>query len=69
MRAGVHRKDGRFATGVFHLWHPWNDRAQLSANRKRLDETISSTRVAALRGLSTLAAEDEIAAHSSVAQR
>src|SRR5262245_48746678 len=22
IRAGVHRKDGRFATGVLHLWHP-----------------------------------------------
>lgn len=69
MRAGVHRKDGRFATGVFHLWHPWNDRAQVSANRKRLDETISSRRVAPLRGLSALAAENEIAAHSSMAQQ
>jgi glycosyltransferase involved in cell wall biosynthesis len=69
MRAGLRRKDGRFATGVFHLWHPWNDRAQVSANRKRLDETISSARVAPLRGLSALAAEEEIAAHSSMAQQ
>ena len=69
MRAGVRRKDGRFATGVFHLWHPWNDRAQLSANRERLDETIASTRTAALRGLSALATEEEMSAHSSMAQR
>jgi hypothetical protein len=69
MRAGVRRKDGRFATGVFHLWHPWNDRAQVSANRKRLDETIGSTRVAALHGLSALAAEDELPARSSMAQQ
>jgi glycosyltransferase involved in cell wall biosynthesis len=67
MRAGVRRKDGRFATGVFHLWHPWNDRAQMSANRERLDETIGSTRVAALRGLS--ATEDDMSAHSSLAQQ
>jgi glycosyltransferase involved in cell wall biosynthesis len=69
MRAGVRRKDGRFATGVFHLWHPWNGRAQVSVNRDRLDETIRSTRVAALRGLSALAAEDEMSAHSSMAQQ
>jgi glycosyltransferase involved in cell wall biosynthesis len=69
MRAGVRRKDGRFATGVFHLWHPWNDRAQMSTNRKRLDETISGTRVAALRGLSALAADDDMSAHSPMAQQ
>jgi len=69
MRAGVCRKDGRSATGVFHLWHPLNDRAQLSANRERLDENIASTRTAALRGLSALATEDEMSAHSSMAQR
>ena len=68
-RAGVRRKDGRFATGVFHLWHPWNDRAQVSANRQRLDETISSTRVSALSGLSALAADDDMSAHPSVAQQ
>jgi len=69
MRAGVRRKDGRFATGVFHLWHPWNDRAQISANRQRLDETISSSRVGALSGLSALAADDDMSAHRSVAQQ
>ena len=69
MRAGVRRKDGRFATGVFHLWHPWNDRAQVSANRQRLDQTINSSRVAASRGLSALGAEDDMPAPSSMAQR
>ena len=69
MRAGVRRKDGRFATGVFHLWHPWNDRTQESANHKRLQETISSNRVGALRGLSALAADDDMSAHSSMAQQ
>ena len=33
LHAGVRRKDGRFATGVIHLWHPEADRAQLAANR------------------------------------
>ena len=36
--AGVRRKDGRFATGVIHLWHGQEDRAQLSANDARLDD-------------------------------
>ena len=38
LHAGVRRKDGRFATGVLHLWHPHNDRSQLPANQPRLDE-------------------------------
>jgi hypothetical protein len=41
----------------------------MSANRERLDETIGSSRVAALRGLSALAAEDEISPHSSMVQQ
>ena len=28
LRAGVRRKDGRFATGVIHLWHPEADRGE-----------------------------------------
>jgi glycosyltransferase involved in cell wall biosynthesis len=56
IRAGVRRKDGRFATGVLHLWHPENDRAALPDNRRRLDEVIAAKRVRAIRGLSALAA-------------
>ncbi len=54
LRAGVRRKDGRFATGVLHLWHPPNDRSQLPMNQSRLDEVIGGSRVRALRGLSAL---------------
>jgi glycosyltransferase involved in cell wall biosynthesis len=54
MRSGVHRKDGRFATGVLHLWHPENDRTQLLENEKRLEMVLRSDRVAAERGLSAL---------------
>jgi glycosyltransferase involved in cell wall biosynthesis len=50
---GVQRKDGRFATGVLHLWHAQNDRSQLAANRARLDAVIGGDRVRALRGLSS----------------
>ena len=55
IHAGVRRKDGRFATGVFHLWHQENDRTRLSDNQARLDDVMRSNRVRALRGLSTLA--------------
>ncbi len=51
--AGVQRKDGRFATGVLHLWHAQKDRSQLAANRARLDAVIGGDRVRALRGLSS----------------
>jgi glycosyltransferase involved in cell wall biosynthesis len=54
IRAGVKRKDGRFATGVLHLWHPEADRSQLAAHRAKLDELLRSNRVRALRGLSAL---------------
>jgi glycosyltransferase involved in cell wall biosynthesis len=54
IRAGVLRKDGRFATGVLHLWHKDADRSQLAANRAKLDELLRNDRVRALRGLSAL---------------
>ena len=52
--AGIRRKEGRFATGVLHLWHPPNDRSRLSANEAKLSEAILTDRVRALRGLSSL---------------
>jgi glycosyltransferase involved in cell wall biosynthesis len=54
MRAGVRRKDGRFATGVLHLWHPEADRSQLAANEERLAEVLAGDRIAARQGLSAL---------------
>jgi glycosyltransferase involved in cell wall biosynthesis len=55
IHAGVKRKDGRFATGVLHLWHPDSDRGRLPANRARLDNVIASDRVRAERGMSWIA--------------
>jgi glycosyltransferase involved in cell wall biosynthesis len=52
IRAGVRRKDGRFATGVLHLWHPEADRSSLAENDRQLDEVLHSDRIAARRGLS-----------------
>lgn len=65
LHAGVRRKDGRFATGVLHLWHVQNDRSQLPVNRTRLDEVLSGTRVRALRGLSLLGHDAEPATRES----
>ena len=57
IRAGVRRKDGRFATGVLHLWHPEADRSRFAANKTQLAELITSDRVRAVSGLSSLARE------------
>ncbi|MGZ3411775.1 MAG: glycosyltransferase family 2 protein [Xanthobacteraceae bacterium] len=59
VRAGIHRKDGRFATAVLHLWHEEADRKRLSANDRQLDELLASDRTRALQGLSHVVAEIE----------
>jgi glycosyltransferase involved in cell wall biosynthesis len=42
LRAGIRRKDGRFATGVVHLWHEPNDRMSLKENLARLQALAAS---------------------------
>jgi glycosyltransferase involved in cell wall biosynthesis len=61
IHAGVRRKDGRCATGVFHLWHPANDRARLAENQALLDAVMRGDRIRALRGLSAL---DAVPSHA-----
>jgi glycosyltransferase involved in cell wall biosynthesis len=56
LHAGVRRKDGIFATGVLHLWHPEADRSQLSENERKLVEIVAGDRIRAQRGLSSLRA-------------
>jgi hypothetical protein len=56
LHCGLRRKDGRFATGVIHLWHGQADRAQLAANDARLDAVLRSDHTRAQRGLSALCA-------------
>jgi hypothetical protein len=51
LHAGVRRKDGAFATGVLHLWHPEADRSRLADNEQRLAHVIESQRVRAERGM------------------
>jgi glycosyltransferase involved in cell wall biosynthesis len=57
---GVRRKDGRFATGVLHLWHPPADRSALPDNERRLSEIITGGRIRAQRGLSALSDDPKI---------
>jgi glycosyltransferase involved in cell wall biosynthesis len=62
MRASVRRKDGNFATGVIHLWHPESDRSFLPENERRLDEVERAARVRATQGLSRIGHAAESAA-------
>ena len=57
IRSGVRRKDGRFATGVLHLWHPESERSRLSENQAKLDHILQCDRLRAERGLSALEVE------------
>ncbi len=54
LRAGVKRKDGVFATGVLHLWHPEADRGALGDNERKLTNVIAGGNIRARRGLSAL---------------
>ncbi|MET0278690.1 MAG: glycosyltransferase family 2 protein [Pseudorhodoplanes sp.] len=57
LHAGVRRKDGVFATGVLHLWHPSADRSWLPDNDRKLEDVISDGRIKAQRGLSAMREE------------
>ncbi len=54
LHAGVRRKDGVFATGVLHLWHPEADRSRLAENERKLSDIVAGDRIRARRGLSAL---------------
>jgi hypothetical protein len=54
INAGIRRKDGVFATGVLHLWHPEADRSHLPENERKLQEARRTRRVCARQGLSAL---------------
>jgi glycosyltransferase involved in cell wall biosynthesis/GT2 family glycosyltransferase len=63
LRSGINRKDGRFSTGVFHLWHPLADPSLLSANQMLLDAIQHTDRIASVTGMSSLKGGAE--AHSA----
>jgi glycosyltransferase involved in cell wall biosynthesis len=59
IRAGVLRKDGRFATGVLHLWHREADRSRLPDNDRLFDTVLNGDRIRAQRGLSMVCAQGD----------
>ena len=69
LHAGLRRKDGNFATGVLHLWHPEADRSYLLENQRRLDEIEASDRLRAIEGMSGLEALQQAAAPTIRANR
>jgi GT2 family glycosyltransferase len=69
IHAGARRKDGRFATGVLHLWHPQSDRSKFAANRATLDAVIGGDQVRASRGMSLLAGEIDPPGRADVVRR
>ena len=48
---GVHRKNGFWATEVYHLWHRENQRDRESVNRLKVLERIQTRLVVAEKGL------------------
>lgn len=61
LKAGVRRKDGAYATGVLHLWHAENPRAQEPDNWQRLQARQRDDVVRAARGLAQVGAQDRAA--------
>ena len=57
LHAGVRRKDGNFATGVLHLWHPAADRSALPVNDRKLEQVRGEKRIKARLGMSSLRRE------------
>lgn len=51
--AGVMRKDGAYATEVFHLWHKENARDQETSNRATVLQRAADRTVLAVKGLRT----------------
>ena len=51
MNAGIYRKDGRYGTGVMHLWHPVADRSREDHNRQLLRMVVESRATRAVEGL------------------
>lgn len=42
INAGVFRKEGRYSTAVFHLWHPQAERTALETNNQLLEKSINN---------------------------
>lgn len=51
LHAGVRHKSARFATPLFHLWHPEYERGGLARNRLRLDALLATHDTRASNGI------------------
>jgi glycosyltransferase involved in cell wall biosynthesis len=58
LHAGASRKDGRFATGVLHLWHVEVDRSRFADNQRQLEAVLACKRTRAQRGVSWLVEQE-----------
>lgn len=54
--AGVNRKDGAFATEVFHLWHREAKRDQATSNKRLVMERAANKTILATQGLNSRSA-------------
>lgn len=45
LQAGIKHKSGRFAVGVFHLWHPENTRQNTSQNWQRFCDRLETLKL------------------------
>ena len=52
INAGVHRKEGRHAVPVVHLWHPFADRTHFDRNDALMKEVLESGAARARCGIS-----------------
>ncbi|WP_297389054.1 glycosyltransferase family 2 protein [Acidiferrobacter sp.] len=57
LRSGCHRRSGRFAAPLLHLWHRENSRTYFERNEARLAMCLESTEIRARRGLNEHGAE------------
>lgn len=51
INSGILRKDGRYATGVIHLWHEHVDRGRREHNRELVNAVLQSGATQAVKGL------------------
>ena len=51
IHSGIFRREGRYSTGVFHLWHEERERDQTESNLTRLKETLKNLKTTATEGL------------------
>ena len=54
INTGVYRREGRYATGVIHLWHPETEKNAANSNLQQLMNTQNSQKTIAKNGIEQL---------------